>query len=108
MTPNSKKGSPKLKMLAPLCNQIVNLKTDTKTLYYSLLKLNVVLLYIYSTKMTKINTCTRIFKQQIGYLPKNLQIDQSFFASYGTHAMSKNNYFASLEIFIHQGHRTQG
>ena len=31
--------SPKLKMLGPLCNQTVNLKTDFKTLYYSLLKL---------------------------------------------------------------------
>ena len=30
-------------------------------------------------------------------LPKNLQIDRSFFASNGTRAM---NYFASLEIFI--------
>ena len=29
----------KLKMLGPLCNQTVNLKTDSKTLYYSLLKL---------------------------------------------------------------------
>ena len=26
-------------MLAPLCNQTVNLKTDSKTLYYSKLKL---------------------------------------------------------------------
>ena len=34
-----KKQSPKLKMLGPLCNQIVNLETDAKTLYYSLLKL---------------------------------------------------------------------
>ena len=31
--------SPKLKMLGPLWNQTVNLKTDAKTLYYSLLKL---------------------------------------------------------------------
>ena len=31
--------SPKLKMLGPLCNQIVNLETDAKTLYCSLLKL---------------------------------------------------------------------
>ena len=30
-----KKTSPKLKMLGPLCNQTVNLKTDSKTLYYS-------------------------------------------------------------------------
>ena len=30
---------PKLKMLGPLCNQTVNLETNAKTLYYSLLKL---------------------------------------------------------------------
>ena len=34
-----KTRSPKLKMLGPLCNQIVNLETDAKTLYCSLLKL---------------------------------------------------------------------
>ena len=32
-----KTRSPKLKMLGPLCNQIVDLETDAKTLYYSLL-----------------------------------------------------------------------
>ena len=31
--------SHKLKMLGPLSNQTVNLKTDTKTLHYSILKL---------------------------------------------------------------------
>ena len=47
-----------------------------------------------------------IFKQQPqksneqDILPKNLQIDQAFFPSYGTHAM---NYFVSLiGIFMHQ------
>jgi len=30
---------PKLKVLEPLCNQTVNLETDDKTLYCSLLKL---------------------------------------------------------------------
>ena len=35
MSPSSKKPrSPKLKMLGPLCNKTVNLKTDNKTLYY--------------------------------------------------------------------------
>ena len=34
-----KKTSPKLKMLEHLCNQTVNLKTDFKTLCYSVLKL---------------------------------------------------------------------
>ena len=33
-----KKTSPKLKMLGPFCNQTVNLKTDPKALYYSILK----------------------------------------------------------------------
>ena len=31
--------NPKLKMLWPLCNQTINLETDSKTLYYSILKL---------------------------------------------------------------------
>ena len=35
--PMSPQKSPKLKMLGPLCNQTVNLKTDSKTLYYSVL-----------------------------------------------------------------------
>ena len=34
-----KKKSLKLKMLQPLCNHTVNPKTDSKTLYYSILKL---------------------------------------------------------------------
>ena len=34
-----KKTSPKLKMLGPLCDQTVNLTTDSKTLCYSILKL---------------------------------------------------------------------
>ena len=34
-----KKKNPKLKMLGPLCNHTVNLKTDSKTLYCSILKL---------------------------------------------------------------------
>ena len=34
-----KKKELKLKMLGLLCNQTVNLKTDSKTLYYSILKL---------------------------------------------------------------------
>ena len=39
-----KSRSPKLKMLGPLCNQTVNMKTEAKSLYYSLLKLKIVLL----------------------------------------------------------------
>ena len=34
-----KNASPLLKMHEPLCNQTFNLKTDSKTLYYSILKL---------------------------------------------------------------------
>ena len=37
--PIKKKKTLKLKMLGPLCNQTVNLKTDSKTLCYSILKL---------------------------------------------------------------------
>ena len=36
---NPKKTSPKLKILWPLCNQTIKLKTDSKTLYYSIMKL---------------------------------------------------------------------
>ena len=34
-----KARSPKLKILGPLCSQIVKLETDAKTLYHSLVKL---------------------------------------------------------------------
>ena len=44
-----KKTGPKLKMFGPLCNQTVNLTTDSKTLYYSILKLK------YSTSILKHN-----------------------------------------------------
>ena len=39
LNPSSKTTSPKLKMLWPLCNQTVNLKTASKTMNYRLLKL---------------------------------------------------------------------
>ena len=41
MSPSSKKSESEIENAlggAPLCNQTVNLKTDSKTLYYSLLK----------------------------------------------------------------------
>ena len=38
--PPFKKTSPKLKMLGPLCNQTVDLRTDSKTLYYGIQKFN--------------------------------------------------------------------
>ena len=46
-----KSKSSKLKMLGPLCNQTVNLNTDFKTLYYSILKLK------YSLSILKHNKC---------------------------------------------------
>ena len=79
-------------MLVPLCNQTVNLETDAKTLYYSF-KLVVQSFYIFKAKKLK-QIC--IFEQQPqksheqDILPKNLQIDQLFFASCGMHFM---NYF---------------
>ena len=33
MSPSPEPVSPKLKMLGPLCNQAVNLKTDSKVVY---------------------------------------------------------------------------
>ena len=53
-------------MLEPFCNQTVNLKTDSKTLYYSILKLKYIpspsiLKHNYSVKLNDI--CT--VKQQL-------------------------------------------
>ena len=47
-----KTTSPKLKILWPLCNQTVNRKKDSKTLYYSILKLK------YSPSISKQNKCS--------------------------------------------------
>ena len=76
-----------MEMLGPLCNQTVNLETDAKTLYYSLLK-------------KKIHT-------QTGYsTPKNLQIDGSFLVSHRTHTM--NNIILCLwGSLCASGRRTQ-
>ena len=84
--------SPKLKMLGALCNQTVNLETDAKTLYYSLLKLK------YSPSIYLNNS----HEQDIP--KKNLQIDGPFSVSYRTHLM---NYLVSLGIFMHQGGKMQ-
>ena len=46
-----KKMTTKLKMLGPLYNQTVNLKTDLKTLYYSIMKLK----YTWSPSILKQN-----------------------------------------------------
>ena len=40
-------------MLGPLCNQTVNLNTDSKTLYYSILKLKYSLSILKHNKMLK-------------------------------------------------------
>ena len=58
----------KLKMLGPLCNQTVNLKTHSKTLYYSILKLK------YSPSILKQNT---IKVTWTGYFYKYTCSDQS-------------------------------
>ena len=72
----------KLKMLG----QTVNLKTDSKTLCYSILKLKS------SLSGLDISTNTHV------------QINQLIFVSYGTHA---TNYFVYLGLFIPQGRRMQ-
>ena len=48
-----KKTHPNLKIVQPLCNQTVNLKTDSETLYYSTLKLK------YSLSILKHNKAKR-------------------------------------------------
>ena len=54
-------------MLGPLYNQTVNMETDAKTLFYTLLKKEIT---------------------HSGYsTPKNLQIDGSFFVSHRTHTV---------------------
>ena len=81
MSPSSKKKNKEILGL--------NLETDAKTRYYSLLKLK------YSPSIY-----LKHKKTKISILPKNLQIDQSFFASHGTHAM---NYSASCGDFYASG-----
>ena len=85
-----------------LCNQTVNLETDAKTLYCSSLNLKYSLFICLKHKKDSKQQPEKSQEQDI--LPKNLQIDRSFFASYGTHAM---NHFASLGIFMRQGRWTQ-
>ena len=81
--------SPSPEPMSPLvlCNHTINLKTDSKTLFYSLLKKNILFLS-WSTTKTKRNHKNRVLYKNIFRL-----IDQWIFASQGTHAM---NYLASL------------
>ena len=110
LIPSSKNNKSKIEnaWAFKVCNQTDNLETDSKTLYYRLLKLKMQSFYIFKAQKRLKQIC--IFKQQpqkshgMDILPKNLQIDRSLFASSGMHAM---NYFAFLGIFMHQGHRTQ-
>ena len=72
MSPSSKKY-----WLGTLYNQTVNVETDSKTLYYGLLKLKCSLsLYLKTEiKMHLLTTATEIIRT--GYSTKNFQIPQS-------------------------------
>ena len=90
-----KKGmSPKLKMLGPLCNQTVNLKTDSKSLNYSALKLK------FSPSILKHNKGEKKYES----LNKSHNNFHRNYTNDLTHVM---NYCSSLGIFMHQGRRTQ-
>ena len=65
-------------MLAPLCNRIVNLETDAKTLYHSLLKLKYSPIYLKHKKDLNKYASQKSHEQDLP--PKNLQIDRSYFA----------------------------
>ena len=73
-------------------HQTVNLETDAKTLYYSLLKLKYSpFIYLKHKKDKRKQEPQKSHEKDI--LPKNLQFDRSLFASYGTHA---GNYFGTV------------
>ena len=109
-----KKTSSKLKKLGSLCDQAVTESEDR--LQNSLSQCTEIKMqYSYwnnKNEGTKINT-VHIVKQQphltateivrTGFSTK-ASSDRSTFASYGTQPL---NYFASLRIFMRQGHRTQ-
>ena len=103
-----KQGVINWKCLGLICNQTVNRETDAKTPYYSLLIIKKQSFYI--LKAQKLLNYFCIFKQQPqkshkwDILPKNLEIDASFFASYRTHGIIII-LFCTLEIFMHQGCR---
>ena len=91
-----KKTSPKLKMFGPLCNQTVNLKTDSNTLYYSIMKLRSspsILkhkkgLKKYAFLNNSRNNCHRNYTNRPDISTNaHVQINRSILAPYGTHAM---------------------
>ena len=95
-------------MLWRLGNQTVNLKKDSKTLYYSILKLK------YSPFISKHKKCSVKYASlnnshyncHSNYTNRILLQKHMFWliASNGTHSI---DYFASLGIFMRQGRRTQ-
>ena len=109
-----KKTSSKLKKLGSLCDQAVTESEDR--LQNSLSQFTEIKMqssyWNNKNEGTKINT-VHIVKQQphltateivrTGFSTK-ASSDRSTFASYGTQPL---NYFASLRIFMRQGHRTQ-
>ena len=111
-----KKKSLKLKMLWLLCNHTVNPKTDSKTLYYSVLKLKYShcpsILHCKAQQRRKKcvllsnshNNCHRNYTNRILLTHMFRSINLLIFASYGTHAM---NYLASLRTNMRQGRRRQ-
>ena len=105
-----KQGVINWKCFGLICNQTVNRETDAKTPYYSLLIIKRQSFYI--LKAQKLLKYFCIFKQQPqksrkrDILPKNLEIDASFFASYRTHGIIII-LFCTLGIFMHQGCRMQ-
>ena len=105
--PVKKKTSPKLKMLGPFCNQTVNLKTDPKALYYSIVKFKCSPSNLKHNKGNKKyallnnshNNCHRNYTNET-FL--QIHMFRSVNQYLWMHAM---NYFASWGIFMCQGHR---
>ena len=97
-------------MLGPLCNQTVSLKSDSKTLYYSTLKLK------YSPSILKHNKGYKKYallnnshnnchgNYMNGLDISTIHVFRLIFVSCGMHAM---NYFVSLGIFMCHGCRTR-
>ena len=103
-------------MLWLLCSHTVNPKTDSKTLYYSVLKLKYShcpsILHCKARQRRKKcvllsnshNNCHRNYTNRILLTHMFRSINLLIFASYGTHAM---NYLVSLRTTMRQGRRRQ-